>query len=309
MKKIITSTVFLAIASLNVCPLFAQEALKDYERKVQEWRKNREEKLKKPYDWPSVVGLFWLNEGDNTFGTSPASDIQLPKGIGLPTIGFFSLNENKVTLKPEMEALVKVNGGLVETEMLVNTDQSERGKDEISVGRLKIELIVRNTGVGEKIGVRVRDPESYARKNFKKLSWFDVDDEFRVNATFATPDVLEEIQYLNILDGTNKTKSYGYVTFILKGQKHKLLALGSPDKPLFLIFTDNTSGKETYGACRYLSSEGPVREDGMVTLDFNKAYNPPCAFTNYATCPLPPKGNDLNIAITAGEKYPGDYSH
>jgi uncharacterized protein (DUF1684 family) len=168
--------------------------------------------------------------------------------------------------------------------------------DAVNVGRLHLFIIKR----GDRFGLRLKDPASEYRRNFHGIETFPAREEYRVTAAWVAEPV--KIPILNVLGQTDQMQSPSYATFQLHGRQYRLRpVLEAPDdRELFFIFRDQTSGKETYPAGRFLYSAMP--ENGKVVLDFNKAYNPPCAFTPYATCPLPPAENRLAVRIEAGEK-------
>jgi len=248
---------------------------------IAQWRKQRVERLKADGGWLTVAGLFWLHEGANTFGKDERNEIVLPDGPA--HAGVFELKSGKVT--------VKMNG----TEKELWPDSL----DVAQAGRVKLYVIKR----GDKVGIRVKDPDSEYRLNFHGIENYPAKEEYRVTAKWV-PDE-KEIPILNIIGITEPLKSPGVAVFRLGGKEYRVRPVfETPDaKELFYIFKDETSGKETYGAGRFLYSEMPV--DGKVVVDFNKAYNPPCAFTPYATCPLPPAENKLPVRIEAGEKKYG----
>ena len=264
----------LLLAAAAVAVLIAGS----YSDEIAAWRKQREEGLKAPGGWLSVAGLFWLHEGANTFGKDASNEIVLPDGP--PKAGVFELQGGKVT--------VKMDGAARE----LWPDSADVAK----VGRLSLYVIQR----GEKFGIRLKDPESEYRRNFHGIENFPAREEYRVTAAWVAEPV--KIPILNVLGQTDQMQSPGYATFQLHGRQYRLRpVLEAPDdRELFFIFRDQTSGKETYPAGRFLYSAMP--ENGKVVLDFNKAYNPPCAFTPYATCPLPPAENRLAVRIEAGEK-------
>jgi uncharacterized protein len=264
----------LLLAAAAVAVLIAGS----YSDEIAAWRKQREEGLKAPGGWLSVAGLFWLHEGANTFGKDASNEIVLPDGP--PKAGVFELQGGKVT--------VKMDGAARE----LWPDSADVAK----VGRLSLYVIQR----GEKFGIRLKDPESEYRRNFHGIETFPAREEYRVTAEWVAEPV--KIPILNVLGQTDEMQSPGYATFQLHGRQYRLRpVLEAPDdRELFFIFRDQTSGKETYPAGRFLYSAMP--ENGKVVLDFNKAYNPPCAFTPYATCPLPPAENRLAVRIEAGEK-------
>jgi uncharacterized protein (DUF1684 family) len=249
-------------------------AVSNLESDVLAWRQERLAKLKTPDGWLSLAGLFWFHEGSNRYGKDPACDIPLPDGP--PHAGAFEFHKGKVIL----------NGHEIKPDV----------SDPIKVGRVTLSVIQR----ADKIGIRVKDPESEARRTFHGLESFPITEQYRVTARWVAEP--RDIPILNVLGQTSPSPSPGYAVFRLRNQEFKLRPIiETPgDKELFYIFRDQTAGKETYGAGRFFYSAMP--QDGKIILDFNKAYNPPCAFTPYATCPLPPPENRLQVRIEAGEK-------
>ena len=257
----------------------ALAAVESWQSDIAAWKKAREASLKS--NWLQVAGLFWLREGANRFGKDAANDIVLPDGPA--RAGAFELRNGAVT--------VTMDGA----PRAVKPDSA----DVVAVGRLSLLVIER----GGKFGIRLKDPESQYLRNFHGLEYFPVSRQYRVAARFVAEP--RKIPILNVLGQTEQSECPGYAVFRLKGQELRLYPiLEEPgDQKLFFIFRDQTAGKETYGAGRFLYSALP--KDGTVALDFNQAYNPPCAFTDYATCPLPPKENHLPVRIEAGEKKYG----
>ncbi|HEY2019263.1 MAG TPA: DUF1684 domain-containing protein [Bryobacteraceae bacterium] len=259
----------------------AMAAVSGYQSEIAEWRRAREAALKADGGWLSVAGLFWLHEGVNPIGKAESNTVVLPDGA--PEAGRFELHQGKVT--------ATVDG--------VTRDVAPDSKDVVRVGRLSLFVIKR----GEKYGIRMKDPDSEYRRNFHGIEYYPANEKYRVTARFVSEK--RTIPILNILGQTEQSECPGYVVFRLNGQEVRLSPIIEEpgDQQLFYIFRDQTTGKETYGAGRFLYSDMP--KDGQVTLDFNKAYNPPCAFTPYATCPLPPRENHLAVRIEAGEKKYG----
>jgi uncharacterized protein len=288
-------------AALAVAPVGGRAAAEDaYHAEIRQWRLAREESLKKEGGWLSVAGLFWLKAGKNRFGADPDNDIVLPEGSATGHSGAFDLRGGKVivTLDPGVQA--RVAGQAVSNGRELRSDSSG-GPDVLELGRLRLYVILR----GERLGIRLKDPESAARKTFTGLSWFEVSPAARVRARFVAYDKPKAIRVPDILGQSSDMPSPGYCSFPWDGKEVRLEGVFEEEdaKELFFIFRDLTSGKETYPAGRFLYTELP--KDGEVTLDFNKAYNPPCAFIPYATCPLPPPQNWMPVAVRAGEKSYG----
>jgi uncharacterized protein (DUF1684 family) len=253
--------------------------------------------LKKETGWFSLVGLFWLDEGENRFGSDPGNRVVLPAGKAPAVAGTLIRQGDSVRVRVAPGAVVTHDGKPV-TEMELRDDQAEGGPTNLEMGPVSFFVIKRGDKAGNRIGVRVRDKKSPALASFQGLDHFPVDPSWRVEARFEPHE--KTIPIPNILGMVDDTPSPGAVVFERDGRTWRIEALGEPDGSLFLIFADPTNGKETYGAGRFLGTEPP--KDGKVAVDFNKAYNPPCAFTAFATCPLPPPQNRLGLRVEAGEK-------
>ncbi len=267
-----------------------------YAQEVETWKKQRLERLTSETGWLTLVGLHWLHAGENRFGSDPGNEVVLPEGKSPPHAGSFFLENGRVRARPLPGAGVTLEGKPV-GEQELRTDEADE-PDVLRLGDLQLYVIKR----GERLAIRVKDPNARARKEFKGLEYFPADPRYRVTAEFIPYETPKEVAVPTILGTVDRMRAPGYVRFTLEGKTLTLEpVLESPDaKELFFIFKDETSGKETYPAGRYLYTDLP--KDGRVVLDFNKAYNPPCAFTPYATCPYPPKQNWLPVRIGAGEK-------
>lgn len=262
-----------------------------YVSSVKEWRKKGEARLKAPDGWLSLIALHWLEPGATTFGTGKGNGLRLPAGSGPAKGGSFTRDGANVNLNASPGVLV--NDAAPAANQALKTDASEK-PDEVKAGRVSITVVDRSG----RIGLRVSDPESPTRKRFKGRKWYPVREEYLVEAEFEPSSV--DFVLHNVIGQTLHEKSTGFVSFEWKGKKYRLLAQGEPKEGLFIVFRDQSAGKGTYGAGRFLATDS---FDGKkVQLDFNKAYNPPCAFTKFATCPLPPKENILDVALEAGEK-------
>jgi uncharacterized protein len=269
-----------------------------YRAEIEKWRQQREARLKAEEGWLAVAGLFWLDEGVNRFGSSADNSIALPAGAAPPVAGAFELRQGRVSVRVEPGVIVTAAGKPV-TAMELRSDEPGP-PDVLKLSRLSLHVIAR----GGRYGIRLKDPESETRRSFAGLRWFPVSDEMRVDARFVPWPSPRTIPIPNVLGQVNDLPSPGYAEFIVAGRKLRLEpVIEEPGaQELFFIFRDQTAGKESYPAGRFLYA--PMPKDGAVVLDFNKAYSPPCAFTAYATCPLPPPQNRLPVRIEAGEKDP-----
>jgi uncharacterized protein (DUF1684 family) len=286
LKTIIGVTVLLTTL-LSVS--FGQKSMRD---EIRKWRLVHEREIKADNGWLTVSGLFWLKPGVNTLGSAPDQNIVLPASAKAEKVGSLEMSQAGVILRVAEGVTVLVNDETVrEYEM---TFKSEKPPESFRVGALILSVIKR----GIRVGLRVRDLNSRVRSEFKGLHWFPIRESYRVTADFLPDSEPKEITIMNVLGDELKMKSPGLLSFKLNGKSFQLRPVIEDDK-LFILFRDRTAGKSTYGAGRFLYAEMP--KDGKVVLDFNRAENPPCAFTPYATCPLPPRQNRLPIAITAGE--------
>ncbi len=269
-------------------------AASPYETEIAQWRADMETRLKAEDGWLSVAGLFWLNEGDTMFGSDASLPIKLPSGPA--RAGIFRYWQERVQVLPFDGVPILVNDMPVLNGALLQHD-GDGPSDQVRLGDLTMLLIKR----GDRIGVRLKDKNSPYRLQFTRRNWFSVDPAYRVEAKYqpyAKPLVR---RVPTVLDGVvEDQEAIGTVTFQLKGQSLTLEALSSSPKQIWFVFRDQTAGKETYGAARFLYADMP--KAGRTVLDFNKAYNPPCAFNPYTTCPLPVKQNILATRIEAGER-------
>ena len=274
----------------------ASDSDSSYRLSVEKWRAQREANLKADGGWLTVAGLFWLHEGDNRFGADPLNDIVLPAASAPADAGNFEFHGGKVTLHVNPGVPVIFQGKRIDTAPLrADSDPSfDQKTDQVTLGGLTLYI----HASGSRLAVRLIDKNSKIRKRFVGLRWFPVDPSYRVVAQYTPYPSPKSIQVQNIMGDFDTTTVPGYVSFTLHGQELRLDV--EDDATEFSItFRDLTSGKETYGAARFLVTDLP--KDGKVVLDFNEAYNPPCAFNPYTTCPLPTPQNRLRARIAAGE--------
>lgn len=268
---------------------------KKYIKSLKEWQQHRLERLKSEDGWLNLVGLYWLKDGENPFGSNIANNIIFPSNAP-DFIGSFSLYKDEISVRIENDVEVLVNDSLLK-EHIVYSDM-EDNTTIFKYGSFKWYVIKR----GDKYGIRLRDLESPLINEITELPYFPIDLKWRVKAQFKKFDTPKEIGIPNVLGDIEYEKCYGNLIFTIDNKKLSLMPLGDGvNEDLFLIFGDETSAEQTYGAGRFLSVEKPDKK-GITYIDFNKATNPPCAFTDFATCPLPPKENILPVKIMAGEK-------
>jgi uncharacterized protein len=264
-----------------------------YVSEIANWQYKRVQKLKKENGWLNLAGLYWLKQGENTFGSDPSNDIIFPPGTP-PKIGTIILKDSLTQLKVNKNIDVIINGAIVK-EALLQNDLS-RNTSIMSLGSYKWNIIRRQ----DKYGIRLRDLNSPLVKNFPGIETYPADISWKIEATYIKFPEPRKIIIPTIMGTAEESTVKGNLTFTKDGNKYSLVPIVE-NGSFFLIFADETNGEETYGAGRFLYSSLPD-SNGKVILDFNKSYNPPCAFTKYATCPLPPKDNYLHLKVTAGEK-------
>ena len=265
-----------------------------YEDELNAERAARVQRLTAPDGWLSLIGLHFLAAGDNTVGSAP--DNQVVLATGPARLGNVVVDANgsaRLQVTPGVE--VRVNGAPA---LSAELGDGRTGRAvTVTCGTVSFFVIER----GGRLALRVRDTESKRRQEFVGIEYFPTDPTWRIEATWEPYARPREVPIKNILGQESKALVLGRAVFTRDGHTIGLLPLQeSPDDPLFFVISDLTSGEETYGAARFVYADPP--RDGRVVLDFNRAINPPCAFTPFATCPLPPKENEMPIAVRAGEK-------
>ena len=267
----------------------------DYAPSIEAWRAERVAQLTKPDGWLALIGLHFLKDGENTVGSAGGSEVELAKGparVGVVTLG--ADGKVRLTFAPGLAATIdgqavsggelRPGGGAVKPTL-------------VTCGTVSFFVIER----GGKMALRVKDSEAERRAHFAGIDYFPIDPAWRIEARWVAFEKSRMIPLVNILGQTSPALVPGKAVFERGGKTHELLAIDEgPGEPLFFVISDATSGQETYGAVRFIYAEVP--KDGKVVLDFNRAENPPCAFTPFATCPLPPRENRLQFAVNAGEK-------
>ncbi len=271
----------------------------NYIKEINEWDVKRVNRLKADDGWLNLVGRFWLKQGESTFGSAKDNDIVVESSKLPEHIGSFIFKDSVVTFR----ALdgVDVMLGDMSVKEIVLVDDQKSDVTVLQIGSVKFNLIVRDT----LYGIRFRDLNSDLVKNFKGVERYPIDESWKITAKFEAYNPVKEIDVPNVLGQISKEKSPGAVVFERDGKTHRIDAVDEGGDKLFLIIADQTSGDETYGGGRFMYVNKPD-STGTILLDFNKAYNPPCVFTKYATCPLPPLQNYLKLRIEAGEKVYGE---
>lgn len=294
MNRRLISTL-LALLCHTTCSQAQTEAA--YAQQIRVWHQQRLEKLKAEKGWLNLAGLFWLEAGRTSFGSDKTNKIVFPEGKCPALLGHFRVEKDAVWLEPAASARVSAGGKVLAAPLRLYPADTPT---VLQSGPLRWFVIKR----GERFGVRLRDLEHPALLQFKGVDCYPVDASWRVTARLE-PAVDKKIPITNVLGQTTLQTSPGTLVFQLKGVTHRLDAV-EDDGKLFLLFSDETSGVETYGTGRFLYADPPDAQ-GLTVLDFNQAINPPCAFTAFATCPLPPPQNALPIEVRAGEKGYGGH--
>jgi uncharacterized protein len=289
----------MVLSALLALSLAAPPASEDVVSATRAWEERRLKRLQAEDGWLTLVGLGWLKEGANTAGSDGKAAVVFPEGAP-KDVGTFTRSGSKVSFQPAAGVTVTREGKPFPGGPVQSDEEGRAQPDILQVGRLRFQLIDR----GSRIGVRIKDPEARARKEFKGIPRYPASERWRIVARWEPTNPPAEIAVPNVLGEVERSPSPGTAVFTLDGREYRLtpvLEVGSPD--LFFVFADETNRTETYGAGRFLYAD-PAK-DGTVVLDFNRAYNPPCAFSAFATCPLPPKQNRLAFRVEAGEKRVG----
>ncbi len=299
--------VYCLACALLTSPVRAQNAA--WEGELTGWRAQHAVELQKPDGWLALVGLEWLQPGDNTFGSAADNKIHLPSAAP-PHLGVLHLEGATVTLTPPPAGYSDgflVSGQPATTQTLHTDPDSDKNNPRLTVGSLVMYVIQR----GNRYGLRIKDSESAALLGFRGLKWFPPKAKYRVTARWIPYDPPRSTRFATLI-GTHYSQPVpGAAEFMLAGKRYRLEpVIEEPNEEhaeakLFFVIRDTTSKSTTYGACRFLYTSFPdqgLKQSGKLVLDFNRLENPPCAYTPYATCPLPPPGNRLPIPIPAGEK-------
>jgi uncharacterized protein (DUF1684 family) len=282
---------------LSTALLFLHADTDGYRAEIDLWRAQRVERLKAENGWLTLVGLFWLKPGENGIGSDRGNGVVLPAGTAPGRAGSLVLSGSAVTAKLDPDAGFESDGRPAST-LPLQADTAPGGPTIVRRGSVSFYVIAR----GQRIGVRVKDSESEARRNFRGIDNYPVDPKWRIVARFDPYRSPKRIPVPNVLGDVTQEPSPGVLVFDVGGREYRLEpVLEEGEKDYFVIFGDQTNGHETYGGGRFLYVAPPDARSRTV-IDFNKAYNPPCVFSPYATCPLPPSQNKLALRVEAGEK-------
>jgi hypothetical protein len=273
--------------------VFAADLDPTYRQQIEQWRAERLARLTAPDGWLTLIALDWLKPGVNTVGSAADCDVRLPKLP--PRLGTITLENDRARWVPAAGVAVTIDGVPGAAELL---DDRHPHPTVVAWGTVQFYLIRR----GDRLGVRAKDSAAPTRTGFAGLDYFDIDPSWRIEAKWEPYDPPHTVEQPNVLGETEKVLVPGAAVFEREGRIIRVEpVIETPgDRALFLVFADRTSGQESYGAARFVYTEPP--HDGTILIDFNRAYNPPCAFTPFATCPLPTAQNRLDVRVTAGEK-------
>ena len=298
MRLALLAPAFLAAACASSAPAPVAAPPEDitWENDLVEWRARAERSLRADNGWLTLAGRFVMKPGENTFGTGKDNDIVFPPGLGPARIGTIHVAPGKVTMRLAPGVTMDKDGKPF-TERVMGTDVGKR--DWVKFGRATMHVIERE---GRYV-LRLADNESEVRKGFQARVWYAPDPAYRVFATYVPYPPGRKITIVNVLDEASDEASPGYVEFALAGRTHRLDAVGDGDG-LFFVLRDGTAGQTTYRPGRFLYIAKTPEPGKPFVLDLNRIYNPPCAFSEFTTCPLPPEQNILKARIDAGEKYP-----
>lgn len=273
----------------------ANENQSSYLEQMQQWRQARHERLSDPDGWMTLVGMEWLEEGENSVGSAESNSARIPGGPAF--WGTLYLTGDEIRFVPAPNSGIAVDGESRKEAVLVPDNKGT--PTVVRSGDLSFYVIFR-----ESYALRIKDRKAPNLLAYEKMPAYDIQPDWRIEGRFERAEEGAVIEIANVLGQVSETPLYGTFHFERDGAPHSLLALGADDSSdLWFIFADKTSGRETYGAGRFLYSDG-MPQDGKLVVDFNKAYNPPCAYNDYSTCSLPPQQNRLRLAVRAGEmKY------
>jgi uncharacterized protein (DUF1684 family) len=268
-----------------------------HREEVEKWRAKHEADYRKEY--VGLAGLFALKPGVNSAGSASSNDLVLPKSTPA-LVGRFVLMDDRVRFEPQAGVKVAIKGRALTGPVELKHDEAKDGPDEVEVAGIAMWVHLS----GDRRTIRMRDDHGEIARSFTGFHWFPIDEKYRVTARFIKDPTSQHTHIPNQVGDDEVYTTEGVVEFMLSGETIRMRPMTTRPGRFYFIFRDGTSGKETYETARFLYSD--LRSDGTTVLDFNQAYNPPCAFNPYTTCPLPPPENRLKVRILAGElKYAG----
>lgn len=300
MRKISITSILILFSLAIFGPANAQQNF--YLEELKQWDSARIAALKDPNGWLNLEGLFWFKKGVNSFGSGSTNDLVYDNATFPKYVGDFIYEDEKAYWKDGSTEKVKIkDGDLVQNSETLNLLTTTEGQ-YTSQWKDFVWIVIQRE---DKVGIRFRNLKAKTLLEFKGIERFPVNEKFRIKAK-VIPQNQNPLMIMNVLGQNTAQKHGGQLVFEIEGSTYRLDAIDEGGIRLFVAFADATSGKTTYGSGRFIELEKPDAE-GVTYIDFNKAYNPPCAFTEFATCPLPPPQNRLSIAIPAGEKKYGQH--
>ncbi len=291
-----------AVVCLQPAVSLDEQRTAEWKMETQQWREARDRSLRAPDGWLAVSGLIYLEPGEHRFGSGADCAVRLTADSAPPLAGTLVVTSDRVSFRAAESAVVQLNDSVAQQgQMRINLQASEADSpDRLKVGTTTLQMI-RRSG---RLAVRLRDSQNPLRLSFQGEPWYPIQSEYRVEATWIPATVPRVVQIQNVRGGLSEGRVAGIVEFELQGQRLQLEALEESADSLMIVFRDQTSGKETYGAGRFLSL--PMPRGRNLILDFNRAYNPPCAWNPHTLCPLPSKFNHLPISVSAGARKPAE---
>lgn len=298
----VSAAAVLVLALLAGCKAGPTSPDGDFLKGEEAWRAARDAEVRGPESWLTIAGLFWLAEGENSFGTAASNALVLPEGSAPATAGVFVMDKGAFSVRAAAGVDLTVNGKPAESAVL--RDEGRGEPDVVGLGRLKMWIIKRD----DRYGVRLRDSGAAALRSFTGLEFFPASPDYRLEGEFRPLAKPETIRVEAKIVGTAEMVAVGTVAFRFRGRDYEIEAWqGETEGTIHFVLGDPTNGKETYGGGRFLDS--PLLEGGKVDLNFNRLYNPPCVFSAFATCPYPPPANRMPFRIEAGEKMVAGLNH
>jgi hypothetical protein len=269
----------------------AQTTTDDPVQQTVTWRAKHEADYTR--EWSTIAGLHFLRAGAQSAGSAPTNDVVLPPSVPA-SVGRFVLDGNAVRFEPAAQVDVRVGEQPITAPVILKDDSTKA--DELTVGTVKIAVHVS----GNRKSLRVWDPQGQQARDFAGFKWFDIQPDYRVVARFIPDQAPRTMKVVNTFGDFDSFKTEGVVEFTLQGRTLRLRPFTTRPKRFYFVFKDASSGVETYGAARFLYSD--LRDDGTTVLDFNQAYNPPCSFNPFTTCPIPLPENRMPVKVLAGEQ-------